>query len=96
MNHKKELTYVRGYLVELSEIELVKTKDGTRKRATMTLETEDEQILFLEIRDSIEFEKIKEFNLQIDDALEVGFIFSGVKSFSKSFNNLHVKHLDFI
>ena len=45
-SNKKELTYVRGYLVELSEIETVKTKDGERKRATMTLETEDGQILF--------------------------------------------------
>ena len=93
---KKELTYVRGYLVELSEIEVVKTKDGTRKRATMTLETEDGQILFLEVRDTIEFDKIDKFDLQPDDALEVGFIFCGVKSFSKSFNNLHVKHLDLI
>ena len=94
--HKKELTYVRGYFVELSEIEIVQTKEGLRQRATMTLETEDGQIIFLEIRDTIEFDKIDEFNLHPDDALEVGFVFVGVKSFNKYFNNLHVKHLDLI
>lgn len=96
MKDKKELTYVRGYFVEMSDIETIETRDGIKRRATITLETPDGQILFLEIKEKKYFDKIEEFGLQPDDAVEVGFVFVGVKSFSKFFNNLHVRYIQLI
>lgn len=93
---KKKLTTFTGYFQTMSKPELIILENKpTKKRALVTIITEDEQKAFFEIRDAI-IAKIEKLGLRKGDEVQIGFVFIGSEKNNKTYNNLFINEIDYV
>jgi DNA helicase TIP49 (TBP-interacting protein) len=95
MNPKK-LTYITGYVQKITKPTLfVAEGKPTKKRALLTLITEDEQMVFFEIRDAV-IAKIEKLGIRKGDEVQIGFVFIGAEKEGRTYNNLFINKIDYV
>lgn len=96
MSAKKSLTLLQGYFEKMSIPETVQIEGkGTKKRAIVTVNTEDEQRAFFEVRDTI-ISRIEKLGLRPGDQIEIGFVFIGSEKNGRTYNNLFINQIDYV
>ena len=92
---KKLLTPFTGYFEKMSKPEqIVMEGRPTKKRAVVTITTEDEQKAFFEIRDSM-ISKIEKLGIRPGDQVKIGFVFIGSEKNNRTYNNLFINEIDY-
>lgn len=93
---KKKLTTFTGYFQAMSKPELI-TLEGkpTKKRAIVTIVTEDEQKAFFEVRDAI-IARIEKLGIRKGDEIQIGFVFIGSEKNNRTYNNLFINEIDYV
>ena len=96
MSAKKNLTPFTGYFEGMSKPELI-TIEGkpTKKRAIVTVSTEDEQKAFFEVRDAI-IARIEKLGIRKGDEINIGFVFIGSEKQGRTYNNLFINQIDYV
>ena len=95
MSAKKSLTYITGYFESMTKPELISVEGKpTKKRAVVSIATEDEQRAFFEVRDSA-IAKFEKLGIRQGDQIEVGFVFIGVDKSGRYYNNLFINAVDY-
>jgi hypothetical protein len=96
MSAKKNLTPFTGYFEGMSKPELI-TIEGkpTKKRAIITIITEDEQKAFFEVRDAI-IARVEKLGIRKGDEVSIGFVFIGSEKNNKIYNNLFINEIDYV
>lgn len=93
---KKKLTMFTGYFQGMSKPELIIMEGKpTKKRAIVTIITEDEQKAFFEIRDAI-IARIEKIGIRKGDEIQIGFVFIGSEKNNKIYNNLFINEIDYV
>jgi DNA helicase TIP49 (TBP-interacting protein) len=96
MSAKKNLTPFVGYFERMSKPELIVIEGKpTKKRAIVTVTTEDEQKAFFEVRDAM-IAKIEKIGLRKGDEITVGFVFIGSEKNGRTYNNLFINQIDYV
>lgn len=96
MSAEKKLTYLKGYFIEMTEpISIILEGKTPKKRSTLTLETDDGQILFIEVRDAM-ISRCQKINFQRGDVVEVGIVFYGSAKNGKVYNNIFLNAIDYV
>lgn len=92
---KKKPTKIECYFDSITPVE-IRTYHGKapRRRAVVTASTEDGQIMFFEIRE-IMIDKLKELNVEVDDAITIDFVFEGKEYNGRWYNNLFINDINF-
>jgi hypothetical protein len=92
---KKKTTRVECYFDHITDTE-IRTYHGKspRRRAVVTCSTEDQQLMFFEVRE-IMIDKIKELGVEVDDAVTIDFVFEGKQFNGRWFNNLFINDINF-
>jgi len=93
---KKKLTMFTGYFQSMSKPELI-TVEGkpTRKRAIVTIITEDDQKGFFEVRDAM-IARIEKLGIRKGDEVQIGFVFIGSEKSGRIYNNLFINEIDYV
>lgn len=92
----KNLTYFTGFFDGMSKPELIVLEGRpTKKRAIVTIVTEDEQTAFFEVRDAI-ISKVEKLGLRSGDQVTVGFVFIGSAKNGRIYNNLFINKIDYV
>ena len=91
---KKALTYLVGYFEGMTPIEIIEHEGRKKRRSLVTIVTEDDQQLFLEIREAV-INRIEKLGINNGDAVEVGFVFLGSKKGERRFNNLFLNFISY-
>lgn len=93
---KKKLTLFTGYFQGMSKPELI-TIEGkpTKKRAIVTIITEDEQKAFFEVRDAM-IARIEKIGIRKGDEVQIGFVFIGSEKSGRFYNNLFINEIDYV
>jgi hypothetical protein len=96
MSAKKNLTPFTGYFEGMSKPELI-TIEGkpTKKRAIVTVTTEDEQKAFFEVRDAV-IARIEKLGIRVGDEINIGFVFIGSEKNNRTYNNLFINQIDYV
>jgi hypothetical protein len=96
MSAKKNLTFLQGYFEKMSKPEaiIVEGRDP-KKRAIVTITTEDEQKAFFEVRDAV-IARIDKLGLRTGDQVEIGFVFIGSEKNGRVYNNLFINQIDYV
>lgn len=96
MSAKKNLTPFTGYFEGMSKPELI-TIEGkpTKKRAIVTVTTEDEQKAFFEVRDAV-IARIEKLGIRKGDEISIGFVFIGSEKNNRIYNNLFINQIDYV
>ena len=96
MSAKKNLTFLQGYFEKMSKPEaiIVEGRDP-KKRAVVTVVTEDEQKAFFEVRDAV-IARIDKLGLRPGDQIEIGFVFIGSEKNGRTYNNLFINQIDYV
>lgn len=85
-----------GYFQGMSKPELIIMEGKpTKKRAIVTIITEDEQKAFFEIRDAI-IARIEKIGIRKGDEIQIGFVFIGSEKNNKIYNNLFINEIDYV
>ena len=96
MSAKKNLTPFTGYFEGMSKPELIVIEGKpTKKRAIITIITEDEQKAFFEVRDAI-IARVEKLGIRKGDEVSVGFVFIGSEKNNKIYNNLFINEIDYV
>ena len=96
MSTKKKLTMFTGYFQSMSKPELIIAEGRpTKKRAIITITTEDEQKAFFEVRDAI-IAKVDKIGIRKGDEVEIGFVFIGSDKNGRLYNNLFINKIDYV
>ncbi len=96
MSGKKKLTNFVGYFQKMSKPELISVEGKpTRKRAVVTIITEDEQTAFFEVRDAI-IARIEKIGVRKGDEVQIGFVFIGSEKNGRIYNNLFINEIDYV
>lgn len=93
---KRKSTIFVGYFEKMSTPETVIFKDQyPKKRAIVTLTTEDGQKAYFEVREAI-IARIEKLGIREGDQVEVGFVFIGSEKNNKIYNNLFINEIDYV
>ena len=94
--NKKLLTPFVGYFEKMSTPETI-VIDGRpiKKRAVVTIVTEDEQKAFFEVRDAVIL-RIEKMGIRLGDQIEVGFVLIGSEKNGRTYNNLFINQIDYV
>lgn len=92
---KKKLIYIEGMVLDIFPSQEYKRGEKVFTRATFSFITEDNQLVFLEIRDSV-LRRFRALGIEISDRLSVGFYFDGSQKKDKRFNNIVVQELNYL
>jgi hypothetical protein len=94
--NKKLLTPFIGYFEKMSNPEAI-TIEGrpAKKRAVVTIVTEDEQKAFFEVRDAVIL-RIEKMGIRPGDQIEIGFVFIGSEKNGRTYNNLFINQIDYV
>ena len=96
MSAKKNLTFLQGYFEKMSKPEAVIVEGrGPKKRAVVTITTEDQQKAFFEVRDAV-IARIEKLGLRPGDQIEIGFVFIGSEKNGRTYNNLFINQIDYV
>ena len=96
MSAKKSLTPFVGYFEKMSKPELILVEGKpTRKRAIVTITTEDEQKDFFEVRDAM-IARIEKLGVRKGDEVNIGFVFIGSEKHGRIYNNLFINQIDYV
>lgn len=96
MSAKKNLTLFVGYFEGMSKPELITVENRpTKKRAVVTVSTEDEQKAFFEVRDAI-IARIEKLGVRKGDEVKIGFVFIGSEKQGRTYNNLFINEIDYV
>jgi DNA helicase TIP49 (TBP-interacting protein) len=91
----KKLTYITAEFVEMSAPEEMVGYLGNKKnRAIVTLETEDGQKAFFEVRDSV-IQRITRLGFSKGDTVTAGFVMIGSEKGGKKYNNFFINQIDY-
>ena len=66
-----------------------------KKRALVTIVTEDEQKAFFEVRDAV-IARIEKMGIRPGDQIEIGFVFIGSEKNGRTYNNLFINQIDYV
>ena len=91
---KKALTYLVGYFEGMTSIETIEHEGRKKRRSLVTIVTEDDQKLFLEIREAM-INRIEKLGITNGDAVEIGFVFLGSQKGERRFNNLFLNSITY-
>jgi hypothetical protein len=95
MSARKNLTPFVGYFEGMSKPELISVEDRpTKKRAVVTVSTEDEQRAFFEVRDAV-IARIEKLGIRKGDEVSIGFVFIGSEKHGRTYNNLFINQIDY-
>jgi hypothetical protein len=96
MSAKKNLTPFIGYFEKMSKPEAIKIEGrDPKKRAIVTITTEDQQKAFFEVRDAV-IARIEKLGLRPGDQVEIGFVFIGSEKNGRTYNNLFINQIDYV
>lgn len=96
MSAKKKLTMFTGYFQSMSKPELIIAEGRpTKKRAIVSITTEDEQKAFFEVRDAI-IARIEKLGIRKGDEVLIGFVFIGSEKNGRVYNNLFINVIDYV
>tara|TARA_R110000868_G_scaffold302011_2_gene562499 strand:- start:483 stop:776 length:294 start_codon:yes stop_codon:yes gene_type:complete len=96
MSAKKNLTFLQGYFEKMSKPETIVVQGrDPKKRAVVTIVTEDEQKAFFEIRDAV-IARIEKMGIRPGDQVEIGFVFIGSEKNGRVYNNLFINQIDYV
>ena len=96
MNNRKLLTPFVGYFEKMSNPETIAIESKTpKKRALVTIVTEDEQKAFFEVRDAV-IARIEKMGIRPGDQIEIGFVFIGSEKNGRTYNNLFINQIDYV
>lgn len=96
MSAKKNLTFLQGYFEKMSKPETILVEGKSpKKRAVVTITTEDQQMAFFEIRDAV-IARIEKLGLRPGDQVEIGFVFIGSEKNGRIYNNLFINQIDYV
>jgi hypothetical protein len=85
-----------GYFEKMSKPELIIIEGRpTKKRAIVSVITEDEQKAFFEVRDAI-IARIEKIGIRKGDEVQVGFVFIGSEKNGRVYNNLFINEIDYV
>ena len=95
MSNRKLLTPFVGYFEKMSKPEaiIVEGRDP-KKRAVVTVTTEDEQKAFFEVRDAL-ISRIEKLGVIRGDVVEIGFVFIGSEKNGRTYNNIFINQIDY-
>jgi DNA helicase TIP49 (TBP-interacting protein) len=94
--NKKLLTPFMGYFEKVSTPEAIVVEGRpTKKRAVVTITTEDGQKAFFEIRD-VMISRIDKLGIRPGDQVEIGFVFIGSEKNGRTYNNLFINEIDYV
>ena len=92
---KKKTTRVECYFDSITEENNVRYfGKSARRRAVLKASTDDGQTMFFQVRE-IMIDRIKELNVEVDDAITVDFVFEGKEFNGRWYNNLFVNNINF-
>lgn len=95
MSNKKVLTPFIGYFEKMSTPEQIVTEGRlSKKRALVTIVTEDDQKAFFEVRDAV-IARIEKMGIRPGDQIEIGFVFIGSEKNNRTYNNLFINQIDY-
>lgn len=95
MSNKKVLTPFIGYFEKMSTPELIPVEGKqTKKRAVVTVVTEDEQKAFFEVREAV-ISRIEKMGIRPGDQIQIGFVFIGSEKNGRTYNNLFINQIDY-
>ncbi len=95
MSNKKVLTPFLGYFEKMSTLELIPVEGKqTKKRAVVTVVTEDEQKAFFEVREAV-ISRIEKMGIRPGDQIQIGFVFIGSEKNGRTYNNLFINQIDY-
>jgi hypothetical protein len=93
--NKKVLTPFIGYFEKMSTPEFIKVQGKLdKKRAVVTIVTEDEQKAFFEVREAV-ISRIEKMGIRTGDQIEIGFVFIGSEKNGRTYNNLFINQIDY-
>jgi len=96
MSNKKQLTPFIGYFEKMTTPEIIVVEGRTpKKRALVTIVTDDEQKAFFEVRDVV-IARIEKLGLRPGDQIEIGFVFIGSEKNNKVYNNIFINQIDYV
>jgi hypothetical protein len=96
MSTKKLLTPFVGYFEKMSTPEFIITEgQAPKKRAVVTVVTNDGQKAFFEVREAV-IQRIEKLGLRPHDEIEIGFVFIGSEKNNKTYNNLFINRIDYV
>jgi DNA helicase TIP49 (TBP-interacting protein) len=94
--NKNLLTPFIGYFEKMSTPEnIVIEGRPSKKRAVVTITTEDEQKAFFEVRDAV-IQRIEKMGIRPGDQIEIGFVFIGSEKNGRTYNNLFINQIDYV
>ena len=95
MSNKKLLTPFIGYFEKMSTPEIIPVEGkAPKKRAVVTIVTEDEQKAFFEVREAV-ISRIEKMGIRPGDQIEIGFVFIGSEKNGRTYNNLFINQIDY-
>jgi hypothetical protein len=96
MSNRKLLTPFIGYFETMSNPETIVAEGKTpKRRALVTIVTEDEQKAFFEVRDVV-IARIQKMGIRPGDQIEIGFVFIGSEKNGRTYNNLFINQIDYV
>jgi hypothetical protein len=96
MGAKKLLTPFVGYFEKMSTPEsIILDNLPDKKRAVVTMTTDDGQKAFFEVRDAV-IKRIQKIGLRSGDEIEIGFVFIGSEKNNRTYNNLFINRIDYV
>lgn len=94
--NKKLLTPFIGYFEKMTKPESIVVEGrAPKKRAVVTITTEDGQKAFFEIRDVV-ISRIGKLGIMPGDQVEIGFVFIGSEKNGRVYNNLFINEIDYV
>lgn len=91
----KKLTHITAEFAGMTDPEEMKGYLGNKKnRAIVTLETEDGQRGFFEVRDNV-IQRIQTLGFSKGDTITAGFVLIGSEKGGKKYNNLFINQIDY-
>jgi len=95
MTNRKQLTPFIGYFEKMTTPETIVAEGKIpKRRALVTIVTEDEQKAFFEVRDVV-ISRIEKMGIRTGDQIEIGFVFIGSEKNGRTYNNLFINQIDY-
>ena len=96
MSNRKVLTPFIGYFEKMTNPETIVVEGkAPKKRALVTITTEDGQKAFFEVRDAV-ISRIHSLGLRSGDEVEIGFVLIGSEKNGRTYNNLFINQIDYV
>lgn len=92
---QKELSWLNGFVTNITKPEKVITGDKILFKSCITFETEDGQKAFFEIRKKV-IETIAQNDIKVGSKVRIGYVFMGNEKGDKVYNNLYINHIEHV